>query len=177
MLSSDRINLSGASILLVESSHQGMGVLSQIFLGFGVRGSHRARDCAGAVAISERTVLDLIVAEASLPDADGYDFVRDLRRAQANPNRFAPVVLVSGHTQLDNVKKARDCGANFILAKPLTPKVVMDRVIWVSRDPRPFVETEVYCGPDRRFKFLEVPKGRDRRGAHAPEPIKEAVGA
>lgn len=168
--SRSRINLAGASVLLVEATHQGMGVLSQIFIGFGVRDAHRARDAEQALEVARTNGLDLIVAEATLTGAaDGYDLVRELRRARGNPNAFTPVILVSGHTQLSKVRKARDCGANFIIAKPLTPKVVLERVVWVAQEARPYVETAEYLGPDRRFHLLGPPAGQNERRSAEPD--------
>ena len=53
--------------------------------------------------------------------------------------------------------KARDCGANYIIAKPITPKIILERIIWVAQSTRIFLETESYIGPDRRFRKLGPP--------------------
>jgi hypothetical protein len=45
------------------------------------------------------------------------------------------------------------------MAKPLTPKAVLDRIIWVARAGRRFVESDKFVGPDRRFKDAGVPEG------------------
>ena len=65
---------------------------------------------------------------------DGYDFVHWLRRSGLKPNAFTPTILVAGHTPRDKVEKARDCGANYIVAKPLTPLVLLERIVFVSRE-------------------------------------------
>lgn len=172
-----RFNLAGASVLLVENSHQGMGVLSQVFMGFGVADTLRAYSAEEAMEAARKRMLDLVVAETSLPgEADGYDLVRELRRAKGNPNAFTPVILISGHTPFAKVRKARDCGANFVVLKPLTPRVLLERILWISRENRPFVETPHYLGPDRRFHVLDVPEDGDRR-APAQSASLEQVAA
>lgn len=59
--------------------------------------------------------------------------------------------------------KARDCGANVVIRKPVSPQILFDRLAWVSRVQRPFIECESYIGPDRRFKSIGPPGGVGRR--------------
>ena len=94
---------------------------------------------------------------------DGFEFIRWLRRSGPENNRTVPVLVVTGATAADEVAKARDCGANFVVAKPVTPLVLLQRIIWLGRDTRMFVEAESYVGPDRRFRFLGPPGGIGRR--------------
>ena len=150
-----RYNLENAKVLLVEPNQHGLEILAQIFSGFGVRNPLRAANAEEAMAIVKKTELDLIVCESQLEgDMDGYDFVKWLRHSKIEPNNFTTVMIISGHTQKSKVEKARDCGANFIVAKPLTPKVMIDRVIWVARENRSFIECADYLGPDRRFHSI-----------------------
>ena len=97
--------------------------------------------------------------------------VRWLRRSGITPNCYAPVLLTSGHTPNAVVNKARDCGANFIIARPFSPSVLLDRIVWIARDPRPFLEAADYAGPDRRFHDEGPPRGVGERRA---DRIREA---
>ena len=110
-----------------------------------------------------------------MKDGDGFEFLRRMRREGMGVNKLTPVILLTGHAQVSNVAKARDTGANFFVAKPITPSVLWDRIVWVIRDKRPFVELEKYIGPDRRFKFEGPPPGSEgRRAADVTLPIGEA---
>ncbi len=40
-----------------------------------------------------------------------------------------------------------------IITKPLSPKGLYDRLVWVAFDTRAFVESKTYYRPDRRFKI------------------------
>ena len=68
--------------------------------------------------------------------------------------RTTAVILLAGHTLQSNVMRGRDCGANFVIAKPITPKILYDRVVWLAKDARAFVESPSYVGPDRRFQKI-----------------------
>jgi PleD family two-component response regulator len=153
-----RINLERAAVLLL-AGESGMNLMCRIFEGFGVRQPYRCFSAERAMAVCEEADLDLIVCDGSLKDGEAYDFIAGLRRSDLEPNRFAPVLVVAGHTPLDQVTKARDCGANFVVAKPVTPRTLLERVIWVAQEARPFVELEGYVGPDRRFQNLGPPEG------------------
>lgn len=169
-----RINLERILILLVDASPQGLDVLSQIFNGFGARRLNRRTSVPAAADYVRANPLDLIVVNDVVGGESGYDFVHWLRRLEGNVNSLAPVIIISGHTPRTMVSRARDCGANFLIAKPLSAQVLLERLIFVSRDKRPFLETPDYTGPDRRHHqpAPEENKGR-RRGDAAPAALAD----
>lgn len=148
-----RLNLERARILLLDNP-LGVDILVRIFSGAGAKSFYRCNSSDEAKAIAAENPVDLIVADAQAggEGQDGCDFVHWLRRSGLTPNAFAPVTLASAHTSKTNVDRARDCGANFLVLKPLSPGVLLERVLWVGRDARPFVDAGTYVGPDRRFK-------------------------
>ena len=158
-----RIDLSRAHVLLVDATPFGLEILAQAFAAFGARAPFRATSAAMGMRIAEAEPLDLIVCDAALGAPDGYDFVHHLRRSKLEPNAYAPVVLTSAHTRCSLVCKARDCGANFMVAKPISPRVMLERVLWIARENRPYTECENYVGPDRRFRFVGPPIDMDGR--------------
>lgn len=164
-------NLKNAVILLVENETLGMDILVQILIGFGGKNLLKAATIDEAKALVAKNQIDLLIVDAVLGEEDGYDFADWLRREAAAPNRFAPLLMISAHTQHSRVLRSRDVGAHFVIAKPLTPVVLLERIIWVAREQRPFVECPGYAGPDRRFKFEGPPDGTvgRRRDDLAPE--------
>ncbi len=171
-----RYNLTNAKVLLVEPSSHALDILCQIFAGFGVRSPFRCNTAEDAQAIVKSSELDLIVCEANLEGMDGYDFVRWLRRSNLDPNRFCATILLSGHTPLSKVDNARACGANFVISKPLTPKAIIDRIVWVSIQNRPFIECDTYQGPDRRFHSIGPPPNTEgRRSTDLSLEVGDAV--
>ena len=66
---------------------------------------------------------------------------------------------------------ARDAGTNEFVVKPLSATSLFTRIQWVIENPRHFVTTDNYFGPDRRRKDASF-KGDDRRdsaqGKQAP---------
>mgnify|MGYP001293289817 FL=1 len=152
-----RFNLERASVLVLEDSGMGMSILVQILTGFGAKSLHRCETVTEAKDVITKAEVDLIICDAM--GGEAYDFIKWLRASRIEPNRYAPVLLIAGHTPGHAVEKARDCGAHFIMAKPLTPIAVLERILWIAREGRRFVECDTYVGPDRRFKNAGVPAG------------------
>lgn len=172
-----KINISMASVLLLESSNHGLEILSQIVKGFGAREVHRCSSVDEAERVLTRGSVDLFLIDPSLANGDdGYAFIKWLRTAGPEKSRGAPIVLLSGHASRSSVARGRDTGANFFLVKPVSPKKLIERLLWIERDRRPFVEiSSGYCGPDRRFKYDGPPGGGDgRRSDDLNAPIGDA---
>jgi DNA-binding response OmpR family regulator len=70
--------------------------------------------------------------------------------------------MITGHTSPERVHAARDAGVNEFLAKPVSSKSIMARVISVIENPRPFVRTKAYFGPCRRRRRVDY-HGPERR--------------
>jgi CheY-like chemotaxis protein len=174
---STRINLEKVSVLIVDDSAPSLDLLAQVVSGFGVKTLQRAESAKVAqVELRERT-FDLVISATNMAGVDGYELVRWLRRGGLEANRYVPVILVSGHTPPSQVFKARDSGANFTVAKPITPKVLLERILWAAREERQFIECDSYLGPDRRFKNEGPPIGVEgRRRDDLPPELGDLAG-
>jgi CheY-like chemotaxis protein len=165
LVPSRQLNLERANILVLDGDIMSMSITTQILSGFGAKNIHRCESDDDARRVAEVQDFDLVVIDTSAIGLAGHEFVKWLRRDGLGSNRFAPVLVVTGHTQLSRVQAARDSGANFVLAKPLTPASLLQRIQWLARDRRTFVDCPAYAGPERRFKFDGPPPGSPGRRA------------
>lgn len=156
---SARVNLEQASVLLIDDNPQALDILSSVVQGFGVREQIRCGSALEATDILKRRMVDLILVDCAMPQMDGYGFLRWLRREAPQPTCLTPVVMLTGHAAPSNVHKSRDCGASFVVAKPITPGVLLQRILWLANDEREFVKSENYVGPDRRVRNFGPPLG------------------
>lgn len=154
---SDRINLGQSSVLLVDHNTKSLDMLSSIFHGFGVREQIKCGSSERAMKLVQQRDIDLILIDCSMPEMDGYDFTRWLRRETPAPLKHTPVIMLTGHAAQSKVQKSRDCGASFVVTKPLTPAVLLQRILWLAADERSFVECDTYVGPDRRVRNFGPP--------------------
>lgn len=149
------VNLSNATTMVVDDSKFSLELTTACLLGFGIRTRHALTEPRKALQILTETPIDLLVVDCDMPDLDGYELVRRLRRSKDQPNAFVPVIMTAAHLRRSKVLAARDCGANFIITKPFSAKKLLERIVWVARDERPFLEVGDYLGPDRRFRDEE----------------------
>ncbi len=166
MQPSQYINLDKARALIVDDNPQSLDILIGVLTSFGLRNVTRKADGKEAQEELQFHSYDLILANGDLPELDGYDLTRWLRREADEANRMTPVIIVTSHTRRSQVEKARDCGANFIVTKPISPAVMLERILWVAKGDRLFIECDTYIGPDRRWRNqgppVEFPDGRRR---------------
>jgi CheY-like chemotaxis protein len=163
VFSSDRINLERIVFLLVDDNLQSLDIMASAIAGFGVRNNFKCQSAKDAKQVLRRTTVDFVITDAQMPEETGYELVRWIRNEAGEPNKFVPAVICTGHTRMSQILQGRDCGAHFVVAKPVTPKVLLERIFWVARDERSFVECDTYVGPDRRFKRMGPPPGIDGR--------------
>ena len=157
-----RVNFAAAKVLTIQPPRT--DVLAKILEGFGVKdlvACHTGRQAWDAM---KEQVFDLALCDGNLEgEGEAFEFIAQVRRSAPEPNRFCPFVLMMGHTRAAHVEQARDCGANIVVAKPLRPGVLLDRIVWVANAKRNFLEADHYVGPDRRFQNLGPPAGTTGR--------------
>jgi two-component system chemotaxis response regulator CheY len=150
-------------ILLVDDNHHMRVLLTEILRAIGVRQVFEANDGAEALQIMRTQQIDIIMSDLAMQPLDGIDFVRLLRNSPDSPNPMAPVIMITGHSTHKRVNEARDVGVNEFLSKPVTAKGVLERIGRVVENPRSYVRTANYFGPDRRRRSDPDYKGPMRR--------------
>ncbi len=102
-------------VLVVDDDEAQRHVLSRMLRNEGYAVAAAADGESGLVAIVEHRP-DLVVLDLSLPGVDGFDVCRRLR---ADPHTATlPVIVLTGHTSIDDTVAALDAGADDFLAKP-----------------------------------------------------------
>lgn len=153
------INLTGAVTMVVDDSNFAAEITANALLGFGIRTRHSCRNAPDAQSILAGAEIDLLIVDCEMDGMSGFEMVEWLRRS-GPPNAFVPVIMTAGHIRRSMVARARDCGANFIITKPFSAAGLLERIVWVARDGRPFLEVGDYFGPDRRFRSVEPSEER-----------------
>ena len=154
-------------VLLVDDNHHMRVLLAEILRALGVKEIYEANDGAEGLQMMRNHAVDIVMTDLSMQPLDGIDFVRLLRNSPDSPNQLAPVIMITGHSTFARVNEARDAGVNEFLAKPLTARGVVERIHQVVENPRPYVRTESYFGPDRRRRADPEFKGPWRRAIDA----------
>ena len=163
-------------ILVVDDNHHMRVLLTEILRAIGVKHIFEASDGAQGLQMMKGHDVDIIMTDLSMQPLDGIDFTRLIRRSKDSPNQMCPIIMITGHSTLQRVHAARDAGVNEFLAKPLTAKGVIERITQVIDNPRPYVKTEDYFGPDRRRRAdpnYQGPFRRESDGVRRRAAIQE----
>jgi two-component system, chemotaxis family, chemotaxis protein CheY len=147
--------------LVVDDNPHMRTLVSRLLTAFGVKHVYEAGTAEEAWSVLLDTPCDVAFIDWVMPGASGLEFTERVRTAGDSPNPFLPIIILTGHTSLDHVSKARDAGVNEFLAKPVSAQAILSRLIAVVDHPRPFVRSHSYFGPCRR-------RHRDG-GYHGPE--------
>ena len=157
------------SVLLVDDNRHMLSLMRHMLRAIGVRHMHESLDAAEAFETCKSSTIDLIITDLKMDPLDGIEFVKLLRTAEDSPNKYVPIIMLTGVTERRVVEQARDAGVTEFLAKPIGPRDLMHRIWRIVDQPRPFVRAPGYFGPDRRRRAPPRPGRRPRRSA-APAP-------
>jgi two-component system, chemotaxis family, chemotaxis protein CheY len=98
-----------------------------------------------------------------MPIFDGVELTKIIRQPGANPNPYVPIIMITVHSDRKGIFLARDAGVTEILTKPISANGLYQRIVSVVTNPRPFIKTKNYFGPDRRRNPNSAYAGTERR--------------
>lgn len=170
------LKLYDLNIVVAEANaFQSMLILGML-RGFGANMITEVRSTAAVLQALQERRIDLLICDAKLPQDGGFALTRTIRRDAGNQNRILPIFIMASDTREVTVNAARDAGANMVIAKPMSPSALYDRLSWVALKPRQYVDTETYFGPDRRFKIEGYPNGVGRRKTDTVIEVADEAG-
>jgi signal transduction histidine kinase/CheY-like chemotaxis protein len=113
-------DLAGVKVLLVDDADDTLDVLQQILRHSGAT-TLAASSAGTALALLEREQPDVIVSDIGMPDVDGFELMRRIRRRAASAGGSIPAIALTAFTRQDDRHKAMQAGFNGYLAKPVEP--------------------------------------------------------
>ena len=170
------VNLRDLVILVADPNSYARRIINGMLRGFGANKILEVENSTGLFQSLTGQKIDILLCDARLPPHGGLMLTRTIRRNADNENRTMPILLMSSDTSETIVKQARDAGANMVVAKPMSPSSMYERLSWIAFNPRPFIDTATYFGPDRRFKIEGYPGGVGRRKGDKIIDVAEEVG-
>ena len=136
--------------LIVEDNEHMRILLRTLLKAFGMREIHECKEGADALRHLALNKPDFIITDLAMAPMDGLQLTRAVRELPNRADCVVPIIMLTGYTERRRVEAARDAGVTEILAKPVTPAGLFQRIEEIVLRPRPFVRTSHYCGPCRR---------------------------
>lgn len=145
-----KYDLSDLSFLIIDDNNYMLSIIKTLLRGFGVHDIHEAHDAAEAFEEFSNLPIDIIFLDYAMTTLDGIEFARMVRTADDTPNPYVPIIMLSAYSERYRVTDARDVGITEFLRKPICAADLHQRIIQVIENPRPFIRSPRYFGPDRR---------------------------
>src|SRR6266545_6169611 len=144
------IDFNKLRFLVIDDNVHMRRILRTLLHGFGARDVYEAEDGAAGLEAFTNYAPDIVLTDWAMPIFDGLELAQMIRQPGANANPYVPIIMLTGHSEKKRVTAARDAGITEFMAKPISAKGLYQRILNVVANPRPFIKTKSYFGPDRR---------------------------
>jgi len=156
-------DLSKLNFLIVEDSRFKLSLVRQQLRTFDAGEIFECLDGAEAFETLATKRVDFVITDSDMSPVDGLSLVRHIRTGAQSPNPEVPIIILVENPSLNKLTDARDIGATDVLSKPVSPKMLFDRIQNVIRNNRTFVRAGEFVGPDRRRRKPGDRKEEERR--------------
>ncbi len=150
------------TVLVVDDSLHMRRLIARLLEVLGVSEVIVASDGEEAWAKFLKHRPDIVITDAAMKPTDGFVLAQRLRAIGEDDLRAVPIIMVSAHSELSAVTRARDVGVTDFLCKPISPRLLYERLVGALNRPRKLIESPDFIGPDRRMQTVE-PDGPERR--------------
>ncbi len=142
--------LSDIHVLIVDDNQQMRFLMRTLLRAAGVYRVAEAENALQAFDLMHASPVHLVLADWKMKPVDGIAFTRMVRLSAESPNPTVPILMMTAHTEASRVQAARDAGVTGFLKKPISARLLFDRMSSALLDGRPFIRTPSFYGPDRR---------------------------
>lgn len=179
-----RARLAKLNVLVADRDHRTASLVQRILFSFGFRNMDVTTSGDSMLALLRSRPYNILILELNMEPVDGLTLVKTIRTAKDDariPNHI-PILMLTAKSDKESVLAARDAGITEFVAKPFSAKTISNRIIQIIDNPRAFIESATYTGPDRRRRGEPPPGVEDRRGSGkgkftpADERLKKELG-
>lgn len=153
------------SVMVVEDDRISAQLTEAMLRKIGVKDVSVATNGSEALDLLAERSVDCVVCDGVMPTIDGLEFTIRVRTGLAQSATNMPIMLLTARQEETWANAARDAGANEFVNKPVSLERLEGALRAMLFEPRKFIKSRGYVGPDRRtFEDLNY-SGPERRGA------------
>ena len=126
----DYSDLQGMSILVAEDNDINWEIISAMLTMFGIN-ANRAENgkiCVDMICAAEQGSYDLIFMDVQMPEMNGLDATRTIRKLDDPWASSIPIVAMTADAFSENVTECLNAGMNGHIAKPVDIKLVIKEI-------------------------------------------------
>jgi two-component system, chemotaxis family, chemotaxis protein CheY len=155
--------LNDVHVLIIDDNRQMRLLVRCLLRAGGLTNVTEAETAAHGFEVMRERPVDLVIVDWMMQPVDGLMFTRMVRWDSASPNPYMPILMLTAHTEASRVAAARDAGVTGFIKKPISTRLLFDRVASALTDSRMFIRSEDFFGPDRRRGMIPGYAGPFRR--------------
>ena len=119
--------LAGVRALVVDDDADARDLLAALLEARGVQ-VRTAASVREGLLVLEHELPDVIVSDLAMPDQDGYDLIRELRRRSAAAGGLVPAIAVSAYARAEDSSRSLASGFQIHLTKPIDPNALYSAI-------------------------------------------------
>ena len=169
------LNLNNLHVLIVEDISPMRDLTTAVLKAQGIGKVSYAADGEKGFEAFCHLNPDIVLTDWQMPIMTGMDMVKLIRTHSRSPNKMVPIIMMTGFGSPTKISSARDSGVTEFLVKPFSAKDLSKRILHIIAQPRDFIATDKYKGPDRRRKSNPTAlafSGKDLRTTELPADKK-----
>ena len=119
--------LNGLQVLTVDDDDDTLELLSMILEEEGAEVT-AVSSVKKALQVLETLKPDILISDIGMPDADGYDLIRQIRLNETLKGDMLPAIALTAYGRSEDQKWALAAGFQLYLAKPVEPMILVEAI-------------------------------------------------
>ena len=166
-----KIAFENLRFVIVDDNTHMRRIIRTMLRAFGSREIHEAEDGASGLEAVQAYSPDILITDIKMPIFDGIELIQMIRNPDGFQAPFIPIIVLSAYTEKRQVITAREAGSTEFLCKPVSASALYQRIQNIIINPRPFIRTKTYFGPDRRRQVKAGVSDNERRSGNDDQYI------
>ena len=143
-------------VLVVEDNAFMRKMVRSLLTNIGVKKVYEAADGIAGLEQIRAVAPDVVVLDWEMPLLNGAELVRIVRSPGVFPTPDIPIIMLTAYGDRNRIVEAIKLGVNEFLCKPVSAKMLTDRLISIFAKPRANVRLGDYYGPEPRKLVLDA---------------------
>ena len=154
---------SNFNIVICDPDVSVAALVKNVLATLGCNRIYIVRDGQAVLDLMREDKIDFIITDWHTKNISGIELAMHLRQSLDSANRMIPIVMLTAFNERKYIQTARDAGINEYLIKPFSAQTLLERIYNIVIEPRGFILSKKYTGPDRRrVSSLALPPDPDK---------------
>lgn len=167
--------LTSLKVCVVDADSEMRQMIREALMALGISQIRECADSSMAQQLIGEFDPDLCIYDWTTGPLDPITFVKNIRASESDRQSEMRLIMITGNANTRRVIEARNAGVDEFLVKPISLRALHGRLLTLADNPRLFVRTSAYTGPDRR-RHSRPFSGPDRRDDEAGADVDRDAG-